>query len=376
MSQILLLNSEQGTVAILTKLLKTEGFSVKSVNDPVKARELLTSEQFNMVITSAGGTWDSDLEILKLARTKLPAMPAVVIMENTNETLASQISELGVFETITKPLKVDFLLATVQKAIDYNDAAILDGVNLNLKLETVYQLANIVAESPVMRSVCDMASRIAATDVIVLIVGDSGVGKAAMARAIHDNSRRKDGKFVSVDCSDPGIESSLFGDNSRQGAFLEASGGTLLLEKISQLPRQIQKKLLLALQEKKIQGSDKKPVPVNVRLIVSTRDDLDKLIKGGMFSSELYKILKLIQIKIPPLAVRPDDIMPTFRKVLQRKVKSGALPALDQEVAEIVRRYSWPRNIDEMEEVVEHVLKFVKDNKITKACLPKEILEN
>lgn len=370
MAQILLLSSEQSTLAILTKLLKTEGFSVVSTTDPDKARELITSEQYKLMITSAGGDWDPDLEILRLARTKQPAMPAVILVERGGEDLDSQLEELSAFATIPKPLKVNQLMATVQQAVDYNDAALTDGVNLNLQLETTYQLPNIIAESQTMKSVCDMASRIAATDVTILITGASGVGKSAMADAIHKQSRRSDKQFAAIDCSQADIETKLFGDGGMPGALMTCDGGTLLLEKISDLPRSIQKKLQAALLSRKItvDGGEK---PFDARIITSTREELDKLIKGGMFSSELYKLLKLIQIKIPPLRTRPEDIMPTFRQALQRKIGgSVALPSLDQDVIDTIQQHTWPKNIDEMELVAEHAMKLAKDNRITKDCLP------
>lgn len=361
---------------ILTKLLKTEGFNVVSTGDPTKARELIKSEQFNLMISSTAGEGDQYIELLRLASTEQPAMPVIAITESEGGEIPAMVSEMELFACIEKPLKVDRFLSTVQRAVDYNDATLTQDINLNLQLETCYQFENIVAESPAMKSVCDMVNRVAGTDVTVLLVGENGTGKIDVAKAIHDNSRRKEKKLVVVDCTATNIESELFGTPGGKGALENANGGTIFLWEIRALSRAVQEKLIHALQEKKVpRANAKEGAAIDMRVIASTSKDLQQLVNGETFNNDLYRFLRIILVKIPPLRDRRQDIMPIVRQALQKIVgEQKVLPHLASEVVRIFEQYSWPGNISEIESVLEHALKSAEGDKITRKCLPAELV--
>ena len=366
MSRILLVSNEKGTVSILTNLLKTEGYKVLSTPDLQKGKDLISSEEFNLMIASANV--DADLELITLARAKQPAMPVLVITKTGGGDVAGAVSQLKPFACVEKPLKVDQLLAVVQKAVDFNDAAMTENVNLNLQLETCYPFEQVVAESPAMRSVCDMLNRVAPTDITVLIAGEKGTGKECIARTIHAHSRRKDKPFVVVDCAKAVADATLF---AAGGTLESATGGSVYLKAVETLPLGLQEKLLKTLQDRKLTGTE---ITVDVRVTASVMGDPDLLLGQGNFSTGLYKFLKVIVVKIPPLRDRKEDIMPTVRAVLRRLVgEEKSLPILDQKVVKGIESYSWPQNTDTIESVLISALKKSTDGRITRENLPPEL---
>ena len=375
MSRIFLFSSEKSTSAILTKLLKTEGYKVVVADDTAKAKDALKSEQFNLMITTVGkgGEADSAVNMIGNCHTQYSSMPVIAITEANDEATASRLAELKLFSCIEKPLKVDKLIAAVQKAVDTNDAMLAGNVNMDLQLEACYQFDNIVAESPAMKGVCDMISRVAGTDVTILVSGEKGTGKDLIARTVHYNSRRKENAIVAVDCSAPDAESQLFAG----GLIEKASGGTLFLQDVNKLVQSAQRPLLQCLQERKItKPGAKQPLAIDVRLVASTGSNLQQLVNDGKFLPDLYKFLKVIFLQIPPLNERKQDIMPVIRQVLRKKVGEGkVMPVMESEVTDILQKYSWPGNVSEVESVLEHILKTAKDGKITKDCLPPEVLK-
>jgi two-component system, NtrC family, response regulator PilR len=377
-SQILLLISDKRTMNILLNLLRTEGYKVTSGADSQKGAELITSDQFDLMITSAGGTWDPDFNLIKTARSKRPSMRIIALTENDGGATAAKIAPLGIFSTIEKPLKVDKLLAAVQKAVDFSDASMIENVNLNLQLETLYQYDNIVAESPAMKAVCGMISRVAGTDIAVLISGEHGTGKGSIAHAIFGNSLRKNGKFITVDCSTPDVEVKLFGAADGKGAMsAESNGNTLYLREVGSLPLTVQVKLLPVLQDRKLPvAAPGEGVPLDMRIISSCSGNIEQQVVKGTFKSDLYKLLRVISIKVPPLRDRPQDVMPILRQVLRKKCKGQALPTLSGEAVRLLEKYSWPGNIKEIENVVEHAVAAAQGKAISKEHLPPEIISS
>jgi DNA-binding NtrC family response regulator len=376
MSRILLVDNEQHTLNILYRLLKTEGYKVVSAGDVMRARELIHSEKFDLMITTTTQkTPGTELDLLTFAHKEQSSMPVIVICENVAGRQQAEKTEPKPFGCMEKPLKLDQLLTMVQKAVDYSDAALTDSVNLNLQLETVYQFENIVAESPAMKSVCDMVSRIAGTDVTVLIFGERGTGKTLLAETIHAQSRRAEESLVICNCSDTNVKFKLFGHEETKGDLETADSGTLLLKEIEELADTIQKRLLRSLQERKVyRVGAKKGVTVDARVIASTTKNLEKLVEQGSFDGDLYKFLKIIPLTIPPLRQRCEDIMPIVRQILRKKLGADkALPSLEPEATRMLEKYPWPGNISEMKKVLFQALEKAEENKITKACLPPEI---
>jgi DNA-binding NtrC family response regulator len=374
-SQILLLISDKGTLNILTNLLKTEGYKVTATGDLTKGRDLIGTGTYDLMIASANAKWDADFAAIKLARDKQPNMPIIAITEADGGQTAGKVTALGVQSIIEKPLKVDKLLAAVQKSVDFSDMPVTETVNLNLQLETVYPYDNIISESPSMKAVCDMISRVAATDVAVMIAGEAGTGKGMIAKTIHAHSRRKDKVLVTVDCSASDAEQRLFGAGAAKSALNEANGNTIYLREVGNLSLVAQGKLLAILQEHRIPAPGTDGVPMDIRIISSCSAVMEQQVVKGVFKSELYKLLRVISIKVPPLRERPQDIMPTARQVLRKNLgKGGTLPSLTTDVIGILEKYSWPGNIKEIEDVTAYAMKAAKNGVITKESLPKQVV--
>jgi transcriptional regulator with PAS, ATPase and Fis domain len=245
-----------------------------------------------------------------------------------------------------------------------------------------------VAKSEAMRDVLALAERVAGVDTTVLLTGESGTGKELLARLIHDRSRRSRGSFVAVNCAalpEPLLESELFGHlrgaftgavADRRGLFEEANQGTLFLDEIAEAPTAIQVKLLRALQEREIRRvGSVAPIKVNVRLLAATNRDLDRAVARREFRRDLYYRLNVINIAIPPLRDRPDDILPLARLFVDvyAKAQGKEIRAISAEALNLLTAYPWPGNVRELENVIERAVVLATRDRITVAELPPSV---
>lgn len=389
MARILLVDDEPRMLSLLNSLLKAEGYEVFSVQDGSKIPELLAAESYDLLITDIRMTPLDGLEILKISRSKRPTMPVIILTAYGSVETAIEAMKLGTFDYVTKPFKMDELIITIQRALEYSRAL---SENLELKEELVgrYKFENIVAESPAMRNVCEMIKRVAPADTTVLITGESGTGKEIVARAIHVHSRRKDKRFVAVNCAampEALLESEMFGhmkgaftgaSANKDGLFETANGGTLFLDEISSMPLSIQGKLLRVLQEKEIRRvGGNTDIPVDVRVIAATNTSLELMIQQGKFREDLYYRLSVIPIEIKPLRERQEDVLPLVYHVLHRETPAGGeIPKLSPEVRDMLERYNWPGNVRELENAIKHAMTFAQEGQITADVLPPRILNN
>jgi DNA-binding response OmpR family regulator len=263
MARILVVDNEAGILSVLTTLLKAEGYDVVPLREGDKAIEQLKSEEFDLLVSDIRMTPVNGMEVLKIAREQRPGMAVIMLTAYGTVETAIEALKLGAFDYVTKPFKVDELLITVQRALEYS-RALSENVDLRAQLGKRYRFENIVAESAAMRNVCEMIERVAPTDVTVLIYGESGTGKELVAKAIHAHSRRKNNKFLAVNCAalpEPLLESEMFGhvkgaftgaSANKEGLFEAAHGGTIFLDEIGAMPLSIQGKLLRVLQEKEV----------------------------------------------------------------------------------------------------------------------------
>jgi DNA-binding NtrC family response regulator len=389
MSRVLLVDDEPSILSVLSTLLKAEGYDVVSVLGGEKAKELLTSEEFDLMLTDIRMSPVNGVELLKLAHSERPAMSVIMLTAYGSVETAIEALKFGAFDYITKPFKVDELLITVQRGIEYN-RALTENADLKAQLGLRYQLESIVAESAAMKNVCEMIKKVAPTDTTVLIYGESGTGKELVAKAIHAYSRRKDKNFLAVNCAalpEPLLESEMFGHvkgaftgatASKTGLFEAATGGTIFLDEIGSMPLSIQSKLLRVLQEKEVRkvGSNDN-VAIDTRVLAATNTNLETLIAEGKFREDLYYRLSVIPIEIKPLRERQEDILPLVYHLIQKEGKASgetkALPSVDSEVCAIMESYPWPGNVRELENAVKHAFTFVKNNRITKDTLPPKI---
>jgi two-component system, NtrC family, response regulator PilR len=314
-------------------------------------------------------------------------MSVIMLTAYGSVETAIEAMKLGAFDYVTKPFKVDEMLITIKRALDYKQA-ITENVDLKARLTMRYRFENIVAESPAMKNVCQMIERVAPTDTTVLIYGESGTGKELVAKAIHMHSQRRNKKFLAVNCAalpEPLLESEMFGhvkgaftgaSASKKGLFESVEGGTIFLDEIGAISLNIQGKLLRVLQEKEVRRvGGNENVKVDARVLAATNVKLEDLIKEGKFREDLYYRLNIIPVNIPPLRDRKEDVLPLVQHFLRRELgPSRELPNLLPEVGRIFETYSWPGNIREVENAIKHCLTFARENTIGADVMPPRIL--
>ena len=387
MARILLVDDEPSILSVLSTLMKAEGHEPVSARGGDKAREILLTDSFDLMISDIRMTPVDGMELLRLARRDRPGMAVIMLTAYGSVETAVEAMKEGAFDYVTKPFKVDELLITVQRSLEYTRMRD-ENEDLRKQLDTRYGFENIVAESPAMRKVCDMVRRVAPTDATVLILGESGTGKELVAKAIHANSARKGRKFLPINCAalpEPLLESEMFGHvkgaftgatTNKEGLFESADGGTIFLDEIGTMPAGIQAKLLRVLQDHQVRrvGSNES-VSVNVRVIAATNDRLEKLIQQQKFREDLYYRLSVIPIEIAPLRERREDIMPMVQHFIRRELREGSvLPRLDSDAELILERYPWPGNVRELENAIRHALTFAQNDLITPESLPAKVL--
>ncbi len=387
MARIVLVDDEPSILSVLSTLLRAEGHEVVPVLGGDKAQDVIKTESFDLMISDIRMSPVDGMQLLKLARKERPGMAVIMITAYGSVETAVEAMKEGAFDYVTKPFKVDELLITVQRALEYH-SALAENVNLKAQLEARYRFENIVAESPAMRAVCEMIERVGPTDTTVLILGESGTGKEVVAKAIHACSRRKAKRFVPINCAampEQLLESELFGhvkgaftgaSANKEGLFEAANGGTIFLDEVGAMPMSIQSKLLRVLQEREIRkvGSTE-TVSVDVRVLAATNDRLERLIEEGRFREDLYYRLSVIPIEIKPLRDRPEDILPLVSHFMRQVLgPDKELYTIDPDAQLVVEQYTWPGNVRELENAVRHAMTFAKEQKITKSVLPAKIV--
>ncbi|MEI7436020.1 MAG: sigma-54 dependent transcriptional regulator [bacterium] len=387
MAKILLVDDEPRILSLLNSLLKAEGYELVLAPDGAKAIEILRNQTIDLVMTDMRMAPVNGLEVVRAAREIQPQAAVILLTAHGSVETAVETMKMGVFDYVTKPFKVDELLITIQRALEYK-RAVSENLELKEELTGRYRLENIIAESAAMRSVCEMIKRVAPTDATVLIFGDSGTGKELVAKAIHMHSRRKDRLFLAINCAampEALLESEMFGhmkgaftgaSANKDGLFETASGGTLFLDEISAMPISLQGKLLRVLQEKEIRRvGGNVNIPIDVRILAATNTSLERMIQEGKFREDLFYRLSVIPIEIKPLRERPEDILPLVYHFIRHELGEGhELPKLTPEARNVLERYAWPGNVRELENAIKHALTFTQDGRITPEVLPPRIL--
>lgn len=388
MSRILLVDDEPSILSVLSTLLKAEGYEVVPIGDPSQALERLEKEDFDLLITDIRMTPITGMDLLRHAHEKKPTISVLIMTAFGSVDTAVEALKMGAFDYVTKPFKVDELLITVQRALEYH-RTLQENVDLKSKLGAKYKFENIVAESESMRRVCEMIERVAPTDTTVLIVGESGTGKELVAKAIHAHSRRKDKKFIAINCAalpETLLESEMFGyvkgaftgaTSNKEGLFEAAQGGTLFLDEIGSMPLSLQGKFLRVLQEKEVRRvGGNETIPVDVRVLAATNTPLEELTAKGQFREDLYYRISVINITIKPLRERPEDIFPLINYIIHREYGDRETPTITPDARQILESYHWPGNVRELENAIKHALTFSTENKISREVLPARIVNS
>lgn len=388
MPRILIVDDEPSILSVLSSLLKGQGFDIQPSLGGEKAIEYLNTESFDLMLTDIRMEPVDGLELLKHAKSRHPTMSVMMVTAYGSVETAVEAMKEGAFDYVTKPFKVDELLITVQRALEFR-RALYENQQLKAQLHFRQGLSDIIAESADMRKICSMIERVAPTDQTVLIGGESGVGKEVIAKAIHANSIRKQQNFVPINCAalpEPLLESELFGHvkgaftgaaSDKEGLFEVASGGTIFLDEIGSMPLSLQSKLLRVLQEKEIRRvGGTREINVDPRVIAATNDDLEKKIADGSFREDLYYRLSVIPLVISPLRERTEDIIPLahfFIKSISEKA-GIPMPELSPEVQILLEAYHWPGNVRELENAIRHGCTFAQNGVLEEADLPARVV--
>ncbi|OGS16137.1 MAG: hypothetical protein A3J70_05100, partial [Elusimicrobia bacterium RIFCSPHIGHO2_02_FULL_61_10] len=296
----------------------------------------------------------------------------------------------GAFDYLTKPVEAEELLLVLKKALEHR-SLVSEVRRLRAEMQGKYSFEGIVYASPAMHKVLELVKKVAMTDATVLISGESGTGKELIARAIHENSPRRAGSFVAINCGalpEGLLESELFGhvkgaftgaQRNKRGLFEEANGGTLFLDEISETTPGLQVKLLRALQEGEIRRvGDNHPIKVSGRLVTATNKDLARLAQEGKFREDLFYRLKVFPIHLPPLRSRKEDILPLAEHFLRkaRKKIGGQACRLSSGAACALRGYAWPGNVREVEHSIERAMIMAAGQVVNLSDLPPEMQQN
>ena len=315
--RILVVDNDADMVALLRRHLEVEGWSVTAVTGGEDAQTALGREEYAVVLTDLVMEPIDGLGVLREAQRVQPR--ARVVLMTAFGSLESAIDAMrqGAYDYLTKPFKLPELSLVVKRAVEDQQLR-EENRRLRAEVERRYSFDNILGRSKAMQGVFEQIRVVADTDAPVLLLGDSGSGKELVARAIHWHSGRRDGRFVAVNCAaipETLLESELFGhergaftgaDRKRRGLFVEAEGGTLLLDEIAEMPQSLQVKLLRALQDRVVRPvGGNEEIKVDLRLISATNRDLPSFVRQGKFREDLYYRLAVIPIRIPSLKERP-----------------------------------------------------------------------
>jgi two-component system response regulator HydG len=387
--RLLIVDNEAAHARAMTESLEKIGYKCEVATRGPDAAKLIERETFDIIITDMVMNDVDGMQILGLARQRLPDCEVVLVTGHASVPLAVEAMQKGAFNFLEKPITPARLRAIVEKAAD---AVGLKRTNTELRqrLDERFGFEGIIYTSSAMQNVIDRLRRIAATDATVLITGESGTGKEMIAQAIHQNSPRRAKRIVALNTravSEHLVESELFGHvkgsftdavSDRVGAFEYANGGTLFLDEVGDMPMSTQIKLLRVLEEHKItRVGDNKPIKVNVRLISATNRPLEQMVTDGTFRNDLYFRLKVVTVVLPPLRDRRDDVIPLmdhFRKTFLRRYEKPAshfTPA----VTKLFFSYDWPGNVRQLRNFVETMVVLDTDGVLGEDDLPPELMD-
>jgi len=372
MAKIILVDDELTMVQMVAEVLRGDGHEVFPFTNYAGVVEALATQHPDLVVTDLylDKTRPGGHEILKKARALSPP-PAVIVISGLGTVEdAVKAMKFGAFDFLRKPFNLDELKLCVRRALSYTEA-VAENTQLRKELRRQYRFSQIIGANAAMQEVFRIVERVADTDTTVLVLGESGTGKELVARALHYNSRRATCPFVPLNCSalpENLLESELFGHRKgaftgaiadKEGLFHEASGGTIFLDEIGTMPAQLQSRLLRVLQEKEVRRvGDNTPSQVDVRVIAATNEKLEELMNSGRFREDLYYRLNVVNVQLPALRERSDDIPMLAAHFLKDKVhlRSGKPFRLTQRALDTLVAYPWPGNVRELGNAIERAV--------------------
>jgi DNA-binding NtrC family response regulator len=365
--RIMLIDNEAGLCRMMEQILLDHGYLAYSYTSPQKAVEEFTAAAWDLVISDIKMPGMSGLDVLQAIKAKQQDIPVIMITAYATVDMSIQALRRGAYDMLTKPFEPDELIYRVKNALQQQQL-LEENRELRAELEDKFRFENIIGSCDGLKSVLDRVSKVAVRDTSILITGESGTGKELIAQAVHYNSPRRDRKFVAINCGalpENLLESELFGyrkgaftgaTESRAGLLEAASGGTLFLDEVGNLPMTVQKTLLRFLQEKEFNRlGETTPTRVDVRILSATNSELKNEIKNGQFREDLYYRLNVVNIHLPPLRERINDIpllAAHFIHLQNLKFKTS-IKGFTSDALHTLSGYEWPGNIRQLKNVIE-----------------------
>jgi two-component system, NtrC family, response regulator PilR len=370
MSSILVVDDDQNLTSALKVLLTRNGNSVDLAHTTAAAKAILEQRIFDLVITDMRVSEESGFDVIETAKSLAQETEIIMITGYGSIDSAVKAIRSGACDYLTKPFEDAELLMVVERALSQKKMK-SELKHLRKAFAENYSFDNIVGSSPAIKKVIDVIKQVAPQDISVLVWGESGTGKELFAKAIHNNSSRRDGKFVAINCSampDLLLESELFGhvrgaftsaSANKKGLFEEASGGTVFLDEVGDTSPSLQAKLLRVLQEEEIRPVGSNQVfKTNVRVIAATNKSLESLVAQGKFREDLYYRLNVISINLPALSQRREDIIPLANHFLHKYCEHFHKPIkrFTEGASDKLMSHDWPGNVRELENTVKRAV--------------------
>ncbi len=387
--KVLVVDDDLEMCGLLSDVLKGEDFLVTAIPESLEALKLLKKEEFDVVITDLRMSGLKGLDLLEETRQVAPLTPVIIITAFGTIESAIKAMKMGAYDYITKPFQMDEIVITVKKALE-NRLLKKEVMRLKKEVESRYHFHHLIGQCPSMQKIYDLIERISDTSTNVLITGESGTGKELVGKAIHYNGARKGGPFIAVNCAaipETLLESELFGykkgaftdaRTDKKGLIFEANEGTLFLDEVTEMPSNLQAKLLRVIEEKEVRPlGDTNAYPIDVRVISTSNRDIKILIEQGHFREDLYYRLKVIDIELPPLRERREDI-PLLAQHFFIKFSKGlkkSVTGVSEEALKRLLNYSWPGNVRELENVIQRAITLTRHELILPEDLPNAIFQ-
>jgi two-component system, NtrC family, response regulator PilR len=384
MAAILVVDDEPSMREFLDILLRKEGHEVSTAPDAAGALSRAAQGDLDLMITDLRLGRDSGLDVLRTVKEQSPSTEVVMITAFATTENAVQAMKLGAYDYVLKPFKVDELKLVVAKALEHR-ALVAENRVLRRSVGAPRTEA-LLGRSPAIEEVREMIEKVAPARTTILLTGESGTGKEVVARAIHQRGGRHDQPFVAINCGaipEGLIESELFGHekgsftgavDARSGLFEVAGSGTLFLDEVGELPPAAQVRLLRALQERRIRRvGGSRDVPVAARIVAATNRDLSAEVAAGRFREDLFYRLNVIQVRLPPLRDRREDLPVFLEHFLARfaaELGKAAVPRIAPDAEKLLLAHGWPGNVRELANVVERAITLCDGEVIGAALLP------
>lgn len=387
METVLVVDDEKNYLVVLEALLGPEGYEMITADNARNALRLIKGADLDLVITDMKMPGMSGMELLEELKKIKPELPVIMMTAYGTIELAVEAMKKQAYDYITKPFQNEELKLTIRKALE-NYRLIKENRRLSEALSDRYRYGNIIGKSRPMLEIYDLISKVAQSKASILITGPSGTGKELIAKAIHYDSPRKDRPFISINCgalTETLLESELFGHEKgaftgaiamKKGRFELADGGTLFLDEVGEMPPPLQVKLLRVLQEMEFERvGGTRTIKVDVRVLSASNRNIKEDAANGLFREDLFYRLNVMQIEVPSLKEKTDDIpllvdhfIEKFQASPKKKIK------LAPEVKKALFNYSWPGNVRELENVIERAVVLSSGEMITMEDLPEDLV--